>query len=81
LRLRRRQRVVDVQISARDLALAALYVAGEVDYRAPLRRWIVEEVEDALSAVAGRGGGLGLLASSCTGTGPTALTWLMRWRR
>jgi hypothetical protein len=33
LRLRRKQRVVEVEISARDLALAALYVAGEVDYR------------------------------------------------
>jgi len=33
LRLWRRRRVVDVQISARDLALAALYVASEVDYR------------------------------------------------
>jgi len=33
LRLWRRRRVADVQISARDLTLAALYVAGEVDYR------------------------------------------------
>jgi AcrR family transcriptional regulator len=51
LRLWRKQRVVDVQISARDLALAALYVAGEVDYRRRLHcvvYWIVEELEDAL---------------------------------
>ena len=51
MRLRRRQRVVDVQISARDLTLAALYVAGEVVYRRRLHcvvYWIVEELEDAL---------------------------------
>jgi hypothetical protein len=51
LRLWRRQRVEGVQISARDLALAALYVAGEVDYRRRLHcvvYWIVEELEDAL---------------------------------
>jgi hypothetical protein len=51
LRLRRRQRVVDVQISARDLTLAALYVAGEVDYRRRLHcvvYWIVEELESVL---------------------------------
>jgi len=51
LRLRRRRRVADVQISARDLVLAALYVAGEVDYRRRLHcvvYWIVEELEDAL---------------------------------
>jgi hypothetical protein len=51
LRLRRKQRVVDVEISARDLALAALYVAGEVDYRRRLHcvvYWIVEELQDAL---------------------------------
>jgi hypothetical protein len=50
LRLRRKQRA-DVQISARDLTLAALYVAGEVDYRRRLHcvvYWIVEEVEVAL---------------------------------
>jgi hypothetical protein len=49
--LRRRQRVVGVQISARDLALAMLYVAGEVDYRRRLHcvvYWVVEELEDAL---------------------------------
>jgi len=51
LRLRRKRRVTDVQISARDLMLAALYVAGEVDYRRRLHcvvYWIVEELEDAL---------------------------------
>jgi hypothetical protein len=51
LRLRRRRRAADVQISARDLALAMLYVAGEVDYRRRLHcvvYWIVEELEDAL---------------------------------
>jgi hypothetical protein len=51
LRLRRRRRVEGVQISARDLALAALYVAGEVDYRRRLHcvvYWIVEELQDAL---------------------------------
>jgi hypothetical protein len=51
LRLWRKQRSADVQISARDLALAALYVAGEVDYRRRLHcvvYWIVEELEDAL---------------------------------
>jgi len=51
LRLRRKQRVVDVEISARDLAVAALYVAGEVDYRRRLHcvvYWIVEELEDVL---------------------------------
>ncbi len=51
MRLRRRRRVADVQISARDLVLAALYVAGEVDYRRRLHcvvYWIVEEVEAAL---------------------------------
>jgi hypothetical protein len=50
LRLRRKQRV-DVQISARDLVLAALYVAGEVDYRRRLHcifYWIKEEVEATL---------------------------------
>jgi hypothetical protein len=43
--------VVDIQISARDLALAALYVAGEVDYRRRLHcvvYWVVEELEAAL---------------------------------
>jgi hypothetical protein len=43
--------VVDVEISARDLAVAALYVAGEVDYRRRLHcvvYWIVEELEDVL---------------------------------
>jgi len=51
LRLRRRRRVADIQISARDLALAALYVAGEVDYRRRLHcvvYWIAEELQDAL---------------------------------
>ncbi len=51
MRLRRRRRVADVQISARELMLAALYVAGEVDYRRRLHcvvYWIVEEVEAAL---------------------------------
>jgi len=51
LRLRRRQKVADVQISARDLALAMLYVAGEVDYRRRLHcvvYWVVEELEAAL---------------------------------
>jgi hypothetical protein len=51
LRLRRKQRTADVQISARDLTLAVLYVAGEVDYRRRLHcavYWIVEELEDAL---------------------------------
>jgi hypothetical protein len=51
LRLRRRPKVEGVQISARDLALAALYVAGEVDYRRRLHcvvYWIVEELEDVL---------------------------------
>jgi len=51
LRLRRRRKVVDIQISARDLTLAALYVAGEVDYRRRLHcvvYWIVEELQDAL---------------------------------
>jgi hypothetical protein len=51
LRLWRRQRVEDVQISARDLTLAALYVAGEVDYRRRLHcvvYWVVEELETAL---------------------------------
>ncbi len=51
MRLRRRRRAADVQISARDLVLAALYVAGEVDYRRRLHcvvYWIVEEVEAAL---------------------------------
>jgi hypothetical protein len=51
LRLRRKQRVEGVQISARDLVLAALYVAGEVDYRRRLHcvvYWIVEELEDVL---------------------------------
>jgi hypothetical protein len=49
--LRRRRRVVGVQISAGDLALAALYVAGEVDYRRRLHcvvYWVVEELEDVL---------------------------------
>jgi hypothetical protein len=51
LGLRRRRRVKGVQISARDLVLAALYVAGEVDYRRRLHcvvYWIVEELVDAL---------------------------------
>jgi hypothetical protein len=51
LRLWRKRRVADVEISARDLALAALYVAGEVDYRRRLHcvvYWIVEELQDAL---------------------------------
>jgi len=51
LRLLRRRKVADVQISARDLALAALYVAGEVYYRRRLHcvvYWIVEELETAL---------------------------------
>jgi hypothetical protein len=51
LRLRRRRRAADVQISARDLVLAALYVAGEVDYRRRLHcvvYRIVEELETAL---------------------------------
>jgi hypothetical protein len=51
LRLRRRRRVEGVQISARDLALVALYVAGEVDYRRRLHcvvYWVVEELQDAL---------------------------------
>jgi len=51
LHLRRRRRVVDVEISARDLALAALYVAGEVDYRRRLHcvvYWVVEELQGAL---------------------------------
>jgi len=51
LRLRRRRRAADVQISARDLVLAMLYVAGEVDYRRRLHcvvYWVVEELEDAL---------------------------------
>jgi hypothetical protein len=51
LRLWKKQKVADVQISARDLVLAALYVAGEVDYRRRLHcvvYWIVEEVEAAL---------------------------------
>jgi len=51
LRLWRRRRAADVQISARDLALAMLYVAGEVDYRRRLHcvvYWIVEELEDVL---------------------------------
>ncbi len=51
LRLRRKRRAADVQISARDLVLAALYVAGEVDYRRRLHcavYWIVEELETAL---------------------------------
>jgi hypothetical protein len=46
-----RRGVADVQISARDLTLAALYVAGEVDYRRRLHcvvYWIVEELEAAL---------------------------------
>jgi hypothetical protein len=51
LRLRRRPKAESIQISARDLALAALYVAGEVDYRRRLHcvvYWIVEELQDAL---------------------------------
>ena len=52
LRLRRRKRrAADVQISARDLVLAMLYVAGEVDYRRRLHcvvYWVVEELETAL---------------------------------
>ena len=50
MRLRRRRRV-DVQISARDLTLAALYVADGVEYRRKLHcifYWIKEEVEVAL---------------------------------
>jgi hypothetical protein len=49
--LRRRRRAVGVQISAGDLALVALYVAGEVDYRRRLHcvvYWVVEELQDAL---------------------------------
>jgi hypothetical protein len=49
--LRRRRRAVGVQISAGDLTLVALYVAGEVDYRRRLHcvvYWVVEELEDAL---------------------------------
>ncbi len=51
MRLRRRRKVADVQISARDLVLAALYVAGEVYYRRRLHcivYRIVEELEAAL---------------------------------
>jgi hypothetical protein len=51
LHLRRRRKVESIQISARDLALAALYVAGEVDYRRRLHcvvYWIVEELQNAL---------------------------------
>ena len=51
LRLWRRRRVEGVQISARDLTLAALYVAGEVVYRRRLHcvvYWIVEELESVL---------------------------------
>ena len=51
LRLRRRRGAADVQISAGDLTLAVLYVAGEVDYRRRLHcvvYWIVEELEAAL---------------------------------
>jgi hypothetical protein len=51
LHLWRKQRMADVQISARDLTLAALYVAGEVNYRRRLHcavYWIVEELETAL---------------------------------
>ena len=46
-----RRRAADVQISARDLALAALYVAGEVDCRRRLHcvvYWVVEELKTAL---------------------------------
>jgi hypothetical protein len=51
LRLWRKQRVEDVQISARDLVLVALFVAGGVEYRRKLYcifYWIKEEVEAAL---------------------------------
>ena len=51
MRLRRRRRAADVQISARDLVLAMLYVAGEVDYRRRLHcvvYWVVDELETAL---------------------------------
>ncbi len=51
MRLRRRRRTADVQISARDLVLAALHVAGEVVYRRRLHcvvYRIVEEVEAVL---------------------------------
>jgi len=51
LRLRRKRRAADVQISARDLVLATLYVAGEVVYRRRLHcvvYWIVEELESVL---------------------------------
>jgi hypothetical protein len=51
LHLWRRRRVEGVQISARDLTLAALYVAGEVVYRRRLHcvvYWIVEELESIL---------------------------------
>ena|GEM_PF-6402598 len=51
LRLWRKQRMEDVQISARDLVLAALYVADGVEYRRKLHcifYWIKEEVEAAL---------------------------------
>ncbi len=49
--LRKKQKAADVQISARDLTLAALYVAGEVYYRRRLHcvvYWIVKELEAAL---------------------------------
>ena len=51
MRLWRRPKVESIQISARDLALVMLYVAGEVDYRRRLHcvvYWIVEELEDVL---------------------------------
>jgi len=51
LRLWRKQRMEDVQISTRDLVLAALYVADGVEYRRKLHcifYWIKEEVEVAL---------------------------------
>jgi len=51
LRLWRKQRMEDVQISIRDLVLAALYVADGVEYRRKLHcifYWIKEEVEAAL---------------------------------
>ncbi len=87
LRLWKKQKMADVQISARDLVLAALYVAGEVDYRRRLHcavYWIVEELEDALrnpSAVASQGGGLDPPTSFRTSMDSTASTWPMRWRR
>jgi hypothetical protein len=51
LRLRRRRRTEGVEISARDLVLAVLFVADGVEYRRKLHcifYWIEEEVEAAL---------------------------------